>query len=80
MLEGASTASRFPSPTPTEIIHVDNPVVACDGGDGALGHPRVWLRIVPQPHAKPGDRPETMCPYCSRLYILNDGAGTDHGH
>ena len=33
------------APTPTETIHVNHPVVACDGGDGALGHPRVFLRI-----------------------------------
>ena len=33
------------SPTPTEIIHVDERVVACDGGDIALGHPRVFLYI-----------------------------------
>lgn len=59
------------APTPTETIHVNDPVVACDGGDGALGHPRVFLRIE--------DR-EVMCPYCSRLYILNEGAGPGHGH
>lgn len=59
------------APTPTEIVQVDDRVVACDGGVGALGHPRVWLRIVG------GD---TMCPYCSRLFVLNDGAGNDHGH
>jgi uncharacterized Zn-finger protein len=56
---------------PTEIIHVDDRVVACDGGDGPLGHPRVFLRIV--------DR-EVVCPYCSRLYVLNEGAGHDSGH
>jgi len=54
--------------TPTEIIHVDERTVACDGGDGTLGHPRVFLRIVEQ---------QVMCPYCSRLYVLNEGAG--HG-
>jgi uncharacterized Zn-finger protein len=59
------------SPTPTEIIHVDGPVVACDGGDGALGHPRVFLRIE--------DR-SVMCPYCSRLYVLSEGAGHGSGH
>ena len=58
-------------PEPTEIIHVDTRTVACDGGDGALGHPRVWLRIADQ---------QVMCPYCSRLYVLNEGAGDDHGH
>jgi uncharacterized Zn-finger protein len=57
--------------TPTETIHVDVRVVACDGGGGALGHPRVWLRIVDT---------QTMCPYCSRLYVLNPGAGNGHGH
>ena len=63
------------APTPTEIIHVDDRTVACDGGPrgegGALGHPRVFLRIAGT---------EVMCPYCSRLYILNEGADHDHGH
>jgi uncharacterized Zn-finger protein len=57
--------------TPTEIIHVDSRTVACDGGDGALGHPRVFLRIPDE---------QVMCPYCSRLYILNPGAGHASGH
>ena len=55
----------------TEVISVDSRTVACDGGDGALGHPRVYLRI-------PGK--QVMCPYCSRLYVLKDGAGDEHGH
>jgi uncharacterized Zn-finger protein len=59
------------SPAAFEVIHVDDRTVACDGGDGALGHPRVFLRIV---------ETEVMCPYCSRLYVLNDGAGHDAGH
>ena len=62
--------------TPTEIIHVDEPTVACDGGPnvapgGPLGHPRVFLRIE--------DR-SVMCPYCSILYVLNEGAGHGTGH
>jgi uncharacterized Zn-finger protein len=68
MPSGTSPAAAI---TPTEIIHVDDPVVACDGGNAALGHPRVWLRIVDK---------QVMCPYCSRLYVLNEGAGHDHGH
>jgi uncharacterized Zn-finger protein len=56
---------------PTEIIHVDARTVACDGGNGMLGHPRVFLRIEAQ---------QVMCPYCSRLYVLNPGAGHDNGH
>jgi uncharacterized Zn-finger protein len=58
-------------PTPTEIIQVEDCTVACDGGDGALGHPRVFLRIAER---------DVMCPYCSRLYVLKDGAGGGHGH
>ena len=58
------------TPTPTEILHVNDRTVACDGG-GALGHPRVFLRIPER---------QVMCPYCSRLYILNEGAGHDDGH
>jgi len=56
---------------PTEIIHVNCRTVACDGGDGALGHPRVFLRIPDE---------QVMCPYCSRLYVLNPGADHAGGH
>ena len=57
--------------TPTETIPVNERVIACDGGNGALGHPRVFLRI---------EGNEVMCPYCSRLYVLNPGAGSGSGH
>ena len=30
---------------PFETISVETLQVACDGGEGALGHPRVWLAI-----------------------------------
>ena len=58
---------------PPETFRVDDRTVPCDGGGGApgyasLGHPRVFLRI--EDH-------EVVCPYCSRVYILNEGAG--HG-
>ena len=56
---------------PTEIIHVDDRTAACDGGGGALGHPRVFLHIEDQ---------QVMCPYCSRLFVLNPGAGHGSGH
>lgn len=56
---------------PTETIHVDEPIVACDGGGGPLGHPKVWLRFVAR---------EKLCPYCSRLFVLNDGVSVEAGH
>jgi uncharacterized Zn-finger protein len=68
----AMTTNAIPIPSGAhEIIPVDDRVIACDGGEGALGHPRVWLRIVTD---------HITCPYCSRVYVLNEGAGHDHGH
>ena len=54
----APTAPR--APEPTEIIETEDTTVACDGGGGALGHPRVYLTLV-------GGK--VMCPYCSRLFV-----------
>jgi uncharacterized Zn-finger protein len=67
MAFGASSPS--PQVGSVESFAVDSRVVACDGGDGPLGHPRVWLRIV--------DR-QTFCPYCSRVFVLKAGAGDEH--
>ncbi|MCW0235416.1 MAG: zinc-finger domain-containing protein [Ferrovibrio sp.] len=63
-------AAQTKSSLAPETIIVDSPVVACDGGGGALGHPRVYLNM--------GDKHEIDCPYCGRQYLLKDGAG--HGH
>ncbi len=41
--------------------------VACDGGEGALGHPRVWLQI-------PQDKGWVECGYCDVRYIHADFA------
>jgi uncharacterized Zn-finger protein len=53
------------APAPTEIVHVKTHAVSCDGGEGVYGHPKVYLRIVDQ---------QIMCPYCSRLFVLEAGA------
>jgi uncharacterized Zn-finger protein len=47
---------------PFEVIAVTSMDVACDGGGGPLGHPRVFLRIDQ-------DRGDVTCPYCSRQYV-----------
>lgn len=46
--------------------------LACDGGDGALGHPRVWLTI-------PADTGWVECGYCDKRYVIDrDHAHDDH--
>jgi uncharacterized Zn-finger protein len=54
---------------PFETIYVDTKVVACNGGGGALGHPRIYLNL--------GSDNRVECPYCSRLFVLE---GTGHAH
>ncbi|KAA2315637.1 zinc-finger domain-containing protein [Pseudooceanicola sediminis] len=49
---------------------VDSHKVACDGGEGALGHPRVWLTI-------PDDTGFVECGYCDAKYVLKDHGTPD---
>lgn len=64
------------SPSPLmdveDTIIVDHPVVGCDGGGDPLGHPLVYLRI--------GSTREVVCPYCSRQFVLKEGAGAATEH
>lgn len=50
------------APPPPEVIYVDKERVACDGGGGALGHPKVWYSLT-------DGRAE--CGYCDRLFIFD---------
>ncbi|MCA3246288.1 MAG: zinc-finger domain-containing protein [Azospirillum sp.] len=59
-------------PAPPETIEVDDTTVACDGGGGALGHPRVYLTMRADGTVE--------CPYCDRVYVLKGGPGAGHGH
>ncbi len=53
----------------TETICVTEARIACDGGGGLLGHPRVWLTL--------GTDGEIICPYCSRRYVKGIGGDDD---
>jgi uncharacterized Zn-finger protein len=46
---------------PFETIYIDETVAVCDGGEGPLGHPRVYLNLAPAGKIE--------CPYCSRLFV-----------
>jgi uncharacterized Zn-finger protein len=56
---------------PTEIITVADATVACDGGGGALGHPRVYLDVTAG---------LIDCPYCGRRYVLKADAARGAHH
>jgi uncharacterized Zn-finger protein len=46
---------------PFETIYIDEMVAVCSGGEGPLGHPRVYLNLAPSGKIE--------CPYCSRLFV-----------
>jgi len=50
-----------------ETVEVTTSRVACDGGGGALGHPKVFLEM--------GSENFVECPYCDKRFVLKDGAG-----
>ena len=50
-------------PETIEVCYVEADSVACDGGCGPLGHPRVYMAI---------DRTgRVTCAYCGRLFVLD---------
>ncbi len=49
-----------------ETIIVEKTRIACDGGGGALGHPKVYLQI--------GEEGFVECGYCDRRFVLNPKA------
>ncbi|MEL6203810.1 MAG: zinc-finger domain-containing protein [Pseudomonadota bacterium] len=53
------------APAPPEVIVVNTMRISCDGGEGALGHPRVWLSISPSTGC-------VECGYCDRKFIHQD--------
>lgn len=54
-----------------DVVTVEETTVRCDGGDGALGHPAVYLHF--------DQKREIVCPYCSRRFVFAKGAGAG-GH
>jgi uncharacterized Zn-finger protein len=54
-----------------ETQTVNHTRVACDGGGGALGHPKVYLQI--------GDEGFVECPYCDRRFVLDENVRREAG-
>jgi len=49
-----------------ETEEVTQTRISCDGGDGALGHPKVWLSIGPEGWVE--------CGYCDKRFVLAESA------
>ena len=54
-----------------DTTKVDSRNVACDGGAGQLGHPKVFLAI--------DDTNQVTCPYCGKIFVL-DAEKAEPGH
>ena len=63
-------APSTPAHDAPETAEVEQEVVACDGGGGALGHPRVWLNMEGKGYVD--------CPYCDKRFVMKEGAGGGH--
>jgi len=50
------------APAPPEVIRVSSHRLWCDGGEGALGHPRVYMEM--------GEAHFVECGYCDRRFVL----------
>lgn len=59
----ANTPEKSTPPAPPETEIVTSHRIACDGGEGALGHPRVWLSVDPE-------KGWVECGYCDKRFVL----------
>ena len=50
----------------SDAIIVTKRRVSCDGGGGALGHPKVWMDM--------GQDNQVRCKYCDQLFVLDPNA------
>lgn len=65
-------AAETPFRDPPELIVVQSPRVACDGGQGAAGHPLVFMQMGPEGFVE--------CGYCDRRFVLSPDAADDDHH
>lgn len=55
-----SDTDKTQQPPETEIVHATR--IACDGGEGPLGHPRVWLSVDEE-------LGWVECGYCDKRFV-----------
>ena len=57
----AGTKADQSAASSSNLIVTNQPRVACNGGGGPLGHPKVWLTL--------GTDGKVTCPYCSCAFV-----------
>lgn len=67
----SSSPATQPAHDAPATLTVKSRRFACDGGEGQLGHPRVWLTI-------PHETGWIDCPYCDTRYTLDPAAEDSH--
>lgn len=55
-----------------DVTVVTQTRVVCDGGGGALGHPKIWLYM--------GQESEVTCKYCGRKFVLAADMALHNSH
>lgn len=68
----AATPKKNANPSEASDEIVSSAIVSCDGGGGAMGHPKVYLTF--------NNTDELTCPYCSQVFRLAPGTKLGHGH
>ncbi len=68
LTEGNEARAGGHPPPESEVVTAWR--VACDGGEGALGHPRVWLQI-------PEELGWVECGYCDKRFVHESAATPD---
>ena len=71
MSKSAAPVVEPASASAEDVTLVTTWKVACDGGEGALGHPRVWLSI-------PQDTGDAIFGYCDKIYRIDRAHAGDH--
>ncbi len=56
-----------------DVVTITEATAVCEGNEAVSGHPRVYLTF------KPGEK-TIVCPYCSRNFVLAEGARLGHAH
>ncbi|NNC38420.1 MAG: zinc-finger domain-containing protein [Acidimicrobiales bacterium] len=55
-------AENNKKPAGPEVVETTDHRVSCDGGGGALGHPKVYMEMAQDD--------SVQCKYCDRVFVL----------